>query len=189
MHIQGAGEMLTLDELAIQHGTDKSTQYHGYSLIYDAIFSCMRSEPVSLLEIGVYGGASLRMWRDYFPRGQITGIDIMHECGQHRGDRIRVEIADQRTYTTDETHDIIIDDGSHDPDHFLESFRRLWPSVRPGGYYCIEDLSVCGHPRYPERYGRAMKSFLAGEVYEHLTGRATMARSVTLYPKMLVAIK
>jgi hypothetical protein len=36
--------------------------------------------------------------------------------------------------------DIIIDDGSHVGEHILTSFKILWSTVKPGGYYIIEDL-------------------------------------------------
>src|SRR5205807_644190 len=71
-----------LTRFAIRRGTDK-WGLHFYTPVYHALFRRMRQKPVRLLEIGIggygfkkIGGASLAMWADYFPNGQITGFDI-----------------------------------------------------------------------------------------------------------------
>lgn len=77
-----------LTRLVIKHGTDKWGP-HFYTPIYHGLFARLRDKPIRLLEIGVggyglktSGGASLAMWAEYFPHGQITGIDIVDKRSQ-----------------------------------------------------------------------------------------------------------
>lgn len=65
--------MTSLRELGIKYGTDKVN--HGFCDIYDDIFGSIRNEVVNILEIGVYFGASIMMWKEYFPNGTIYGMD------------------------------------------------------------------------------------------------------------------
>ena len=83
-----------LDVLAVVNDTDKNTG-HNYTQHYQRLLAPYRRKPVRLLEIGIggysnplYGGGSLRMWRTYFPRGRIFGIDI-HDKRPHDEARIR----------------------------------------------------------------------------------------------------
>ena len=141
--------MKTLDELAIQYGTDKSSLNHHYTEIYERHFAPLRNESFYLLEIGIGTGASLKMWRDYFPRAEIYGIDSNPEivaaaqtmgfrvclCNQHIPsdlDLLGRKCLPQFT--------IIIDDGSHDPSDQFLTFMTLWSTLSPGGWYCIEDI-------------------------------------------------
>ena len=85
----------SLVEIGVQRGTDKAS--HGYLTVYADLFESIRNDAVRLLEIGVggyevqddpaVGGASLRMWRDYFPNGEIVGLDILDKSAV-AGDRI-----------------------------------------------------------------------------------------------------
>ena len=85
----------TLDALGLKHGTDKSSSGHDYLSFFDAFFAPLRDLPVTLLEIGVYKGASLRTWEEYFPRGKIIGVDLMPSCKRFERGRVKIELADQ----------------------------------------------------------------------------------------------
>ena len=75
----------SLEQLAERHGSDKAT--HGYCPFYEDLLARRRDEPLRVLELGVggfdrpddpaWGGASLRMWKDYFPHGSVWGLDIL----------------------------------------------------------------------------------------------------------------
>jgi MycE methyltransferase N-terminal len=147
-----------LTDLAVRFGTDKWGS-HWYTPLYDRYFGPLRDERVKLLEIGVggyhlpdQGGASLRMWKWYFRRGIIHGLDLYDKRGideprlrTHRGDqgdpaylgRLANEIGPL---------DIVIDDGSHINEHVVTSFKALFPRVRPGGLYVIEDVLTAFWP-------------------------------------------
>jgi hypothetical protein len=94
------------------------------------------------------GGASMRMWSDYFPRGNIYGIDV-NPAGYLDDDRITTAVVDQGDRDALEAFiesldgvlfDAIVDDGSHRPDHQQVSLSTLFQYLKPGGLYFIEDL-------------------------------------------------
>ncbi|MCV2864921.1 class I SAM-dependent methyltransferase [Albidovulum sediminicola] len=143
-----------LTRLAIVHGADKFG-YHDYTPNYFKLFHGRREEPLKLLEIGVggygdddRGGYSLRMWRDFFPNAEIVGIDI-HAKNLDVGPRVticqgsQVDEAFLRQLVLDHgPFDIIVDDGSHFNEHVVESYRILFPTLRPGGIYVAEDVQT-----------------------------------------------
>lgn len=137
-----------LDELGILHGTDKSSLCHGYLDHYARAFEPFRMMPINVIEIGVMNGASTRTWRDYFPNATIVGIDIQERCRDYTADRIVIEIGSQADarFLSDVLKryppTIVIDDGSHLPEHQISSFELIYPSIRPGGAYVVEDLHI-----------------------------------------------
>ena len=141
--------MTYLCDLARKYGTDKGGGHgercHNYTPIYYSLFEPIRHEVKAVLEIGINSGASLRMWRDFFPNANIIGIDNDRGC-QIGEDRIVSFIADQynvadlhQVIPADAIFDIIIDDGAHQLRAWRNSFEALRRNVRPGGYYIIED--------------------------------------------------
>lgn len=151
--------MSTLDELARIYGTDKAD--HGYTHIYPHYFKKLRARPVTLVELGVLSGASLRMWADYFthPDTCIFGIDneISKLDSQFpRTSRVAVCQRDQ-TEPIEWVHpDIVIDDASHLSHLTIASFKAWWPLLKPDGIYVIEDL----HPVYTQSSGLTTMDFL-----------------------------
>lgn len=149
-----------LSRLAIRYGTDKFGP-HDYTPRYHALLHHLRDRPVRLLEIGVggygdpeQGGASLCAWRDYFPHGHILGLDIEEkrlELGPRitlvQGSQVDPEvIADLvKRYGP---FDVIVDDGSHLNAHVVESFGLLAGTLRPGGFYIVEDVQTAFFPEF-----------------------------------------
>lgn len=146
--------MNPLHKLAVRFDSDKAA--HGYSEFYHKEFGPIRDEPVKLLEIGIWKGASLRMWLGYFGFGEIVGLDI-NECETTPDPRLTVLQGDQ----TDKARlreiglehgpfDIVIDDGGHTMDMQQTSLGVLFSFVKPGGVYIIEDLhtAFCRRSRY-----------------------------------------
>jgi hypothetical protein len=140
---------------------------------YAAHFAQLRKEPIKLLEIGIGGGASIKMWEIYFPNAELYAIDINPKCRRFNSPRTTVFIGDQADSSflshfireVGGDFDIIIDDGGHTMEQQIGSFSILFPYVRPGGTYVIEDL----HTSYDERYGggkggRSTVKFLKGLV-------------------------
>lgn len=150
----------TLDDYAVRFGSDKWGELHWYTPHYDRHFAALRDEPVRLLEIGIggyddpeLGGGSLRMWQRYFRRGLIHGLDIHRKSVT--GPRIRTVQGDQGdpSFLTELADhigplDVVIDDGSHVSNHVLTSFQTLFPRLRDGGVYVIEDLQTSYWPSY-----------------------------------------
>ena len=141
-------QLSTLDELGIKRITDKCSLEHDYLTKYERLFGPFRDMPITVLEIGIYDGGSLHLWEDYFPRATIVGIDINKGCKRYEGGRRIVEIASQadaavmKLIGSRYQPTIIIDDGSHRADHIRISFESLYPSLRSGGIYIVEDLGM-----------------------------------------------
>jgi hypothetical protein len=140
---------LSLDAIGLRFGTDKASRHHDYLNFYEQVFAPRRREPLTLLEIGVFNGASLRTWREYFPNARIVGADIEPLARRWRGDRIEIEYMDQsnledltRVAMKHGPFDIIIEDGSHLWEHQITSLKTLYPFLRPGGLYVVEDLQT-----------------------------------------------
>jgi hypothetical protein len=150
-----------LTELAQRHGTDKWGRHHRYTPHYERHLAHLRDRDVRLLEIGVggygndeYGGASLRMWKAFFPRGRIFGIDI-EDKSVFEEERIRIFRGSQ----VDEaflagvlaeigTPDVIIDDGSHVNAHMVRTFEILFQRLAEDGVYVVEDTQTAYWPRF-----------------------------------------
>ena len=145
---EGVQDMLSLDDLGIVQGTDKSSVCHGYLKHYERLFSPWQHAPITLVEIGVFDGASLRTWRQFFSRARIVGLDIDRTCLKHATDGIEVVIGSQTDAAfLDEVArwtrpNILIDDGSHQADHIMFTFEHLFRHLAPGGCYVIEDLDA-----------------------------------------------
>jgi predicted O-methyltransferase YrrM len=135
--------------LAEKHGTDKRPEPlgHGYTHYYHSLFANRREHIRKVLEIGIDVGASLRMWRDYFPNALITGLD----CDENKlfsDERIECLHCDQSsipslldtTFRVGEGFDFILDDGSHEAQHQIDSARTFVPLLSPSGIYVIEDV-------------------------------------------------
>lgn len=137
---------MNLDQLAIAYGTDKSTKVHGFTKKYEQYFEPIRDLPLKLLEIGVQSGASLRMWKQYFPNAQIVGLDYFDVMPMEE-ERIKIVQGQQNDIKVLEgallngPFDIIIDDGSHQNPDIMASFEYLFPRMKPGGIYVIEDTT------------------------------------------------
>lgn len=119
-----------------------------YLPIYEQLLSTMRRRAFTLLELGVWGGHSLEMWRDSFPRATIVGVDLAPPDLQ-LGDRVHIVRGDQadaslmrqvREGIAPGGFDVIIDDASHFGVTTARSLQALYTEhLRPGGLYCIED--------------------------------------------------
>ena len=146
-------------ELLAQAQTDMARLFFGhkgrlmlkpihYPDLYDKHFGPYRGKPVTMLEIGVAGGGSLQMWREYFgPDATIFGIDIDPQCAELADPPNQVRIGSQADPAFLQSvieemgpPDIILDDGSHIAKHQRASFRALYPALKSGGLYVIEDL-------------------------------------------------
>jgi hypothetical protein len=127
-----------LCSLAKAHGTDK---YPWYTPFYSALLGDKHVKRV--LEIGVLNGASLAMWRDYWPEAEVWGFDKE----QRRDTDIQVMYGDQSKpedlafATRLGPFDLVIDDGSHKPADQILGALTLVPHLAPGGLYIIEDVN------------------------------------------------
>ena len=149
-----------LRKLARLYGTDKG-QDHSYAHHYQKTFHHLKQKKLNILEIGVggysdpnIGGASLRMWKAYFRKSNIYGIDYYNKKPLEEN-RIRIFQGDQNNavflqHVTKEIGnlDIIIDDGSHINEHVIKTFEILFPLMNKEGIYVIEDTQTSYWPGF-----------------------------------------
>lgn len=138
---------MRLDEIGLKHGTDKASRWHDYLKVYEQIMPV--HEPVSLLEIGWFDGASVKTWRDYLHvESTIVGVDIGDKemiPGVHFRQVDATSVKVVKEVSEFGPFDFIIDDGSHLSPDVIATFLLLWSQVKPGGYYIVEDLHVSYH--------------------------------------------
>jgi len=128
-----------------------------YFDIYERHLSRFRGLSPVIIEIGVWEGGSLAMWKEYFgPESRVIGIDINPECKKHEGDGIEVIIGSQdnpaiidEIFSKYPQVDIVVDDGSHMMQHMISSFELIYHRLQPNGVYIVEDT----HTSYWNEYG------------------------------------
>jgi trans-aconitate methyltransferase len=180
---------MDLDQLMNKYGSDKTR--NGYVPMYHSFLKHLRSTPIQLLEVGIgtmipgapssmvgyslpgYApGGSLRAWRDYFPQGEIVGVDIQEDT-QFVEERIQTFLADSSSKEQldsvlgTRTFDVIIDDGLHYDETQMTTLENLWARVRPGGYYIIEDVTEWS--RIPTQFRNRIESILGNDGFFFLT--------------------
>ena len=109
-----------------------------YCDIYEKYFNEIRHKVTKFIEIGVKDGASLRMWKEYFPNAMIYGVDIDPRYKMYEEeDRIKIFIGNQKDTTflqqikaTIGEYDILLDDGSHITEHQIVTFDVLYGIVK-----------------------------------------------------------
>jgi demethylmacrocin O-methyltransferase len=129
------------------------------------------------LEIGVggyesplTGGNSLRMWKSYFPFANIFSLDIYDKSFLQekrikifKGSQIDKDFLKKVCNEIGEI-DLIIDDGSHINEHVITTFELLFPKLKNGGIYVVEDTQTS----YWEEYGGDSKDFnKEGTIYHY----------------------
>ena len=149
-----------LECLAYFYGSDKCPQiFHFYTDYYYHLFKDKRESVRKVLEMGVgnvetmgshcphyVDGASLYMWRDFFPKAQIYGADVLPElvfkdgrietfqCNQCLKDDLVNLIS-----KTGSDIDLFVDDASHVPRHQVFTCKTLMPMLKKDVIYVIED--------------------------------------------------
>lgn len=151
----------TLTALAQQFGTDKWSAYHRYTPHYERHLGHLRDEEMTFLEIGIggysregQGGASLRMWKAFFPKARIIGLDIHDKSfvdeeriTSYRGSQVDPAIL-HRIIEEQGVPQVVIDDGSHRPEHIRDTFGILFPLLPSGAIYAIEDTQTSYWPEW-----------------------------------------
>lgn len=149
--------MNDLERFASENEGGLIYKWRHYFEIYDRHFSRYRGAAVNVLEIGVFHGGSLQMWKDYFgPRATIHGVDINPNSMLLEEERVKILIGDQadksflRRLVADLPRiDIPIDDGGHTMKQQKNTFEVMFPHIADDGVYVCEDL----HTSYWREYG------------------------------------
>jgi hypothetical protein len=150
-----------------------------YFDIYERFFERYVDQEVTILEIGVYRGGSLKMWKEYFgSKAQIYGVDINPECKKFEEERIQIIIGSQedrsflnKLKASIPKVDIIIDDGGHTMHQQIVTFEEMFDHIKDNGIYLCEDT----HTSYWHTYGGGFRnpdSFIeySKDLVDSLTG-------------------
>ena len=132
-------------------------KYQHYFDVYDRHFSKYKGQEITIVEIGVFQGGSLQMWRSYFgPKAKIWGIDIDPRCKLLEEQNTNIIIGSQEDesflesiYDITGPIDILIDDGGHTQKQQITTFNILFDKIKNDGVYLCEDV----HTSYWLSYG------------------------------------
>lgn len=181
-----------LSELSEKYGSDKGFsgdnfmtnlghQYHNYTDIYDLILRNKKTQVLNVFEMGIgttdikfpYNmgpngtiGASLRMWKEYFPNASIYAADIDPNCFIDE-DRIFTYVADQLSpesllnlvNTINKKFDLIVDDGMHEYESNICMYEGMISSLNKDGFYIIEDIKNNTLHKYEEYFINKKETF------------------------------
>jgi len=136
-----------------------------YLEAYNCHFQRFVNKEVHILEIGVYSGGSLSLWREFFGnKCHVYGVDI-EDCTQFSKNNTKIFVGDQadpqfwkRIREAVPKIDIIIDDGGHQSHQIISSLKEMLSHISPGGIYVIEDLQGT--------YNEGAQCFLQGLIAE-----------------------
>lgn len=164
-----------LDEIFKEYNCDKGSTGHNYTKYYEDAFRLINSNPLIIMELGVggyehpnRGGQSLRAWKQYFWNSVIHGVDMYdkkaleedriftHVCGQSDDEGLKA-LVDKIGQPN-----VIIDDASHHSYLTIASFNILFPLLKKGGLYIIEDT----HVSYWDRISSTGENF-GGGIHAH----------------------
>ena len=142
---------MNLIEIGKKYPSSKNIS--GFIQLYEKYFTPLRDSKINILEIGVDNGDSLRIWREFFSKANICGIDIdkknfkINNTKILQGDQSDLNFL-KSLVSEYKKFDIIIDDGSHQAKHIIASFNYLFNYLSDNGLYVIEDLQTSYIPRY-----------------------------------------
>jgi cephalosporin hydroxylase len=122
-------------------------KWHHYFEVYESLLESYRHKPLNFLEIGLWKGGSLDMWRQYFgDQAMIAGCDIKPACEKYAEHGFKIFIGDQSdpaflNQMLDQLPvlDVVIDDGGHTASQQITSFEAIYPRMNPSGLYIVED--------------------------------------------------
>lgn len=136
----------SLDNIGLKYRTDKSSAHHNYLHFYDSFFSAFRNESFILAEIGVYTGASIKMWEEYFPKAKILAFDINPKENIYNNTTIIIGDASNpfllAQFLSRNRPFIMIEDGSHKYSQQITTFEEAFLYILPGGFYICEDIQT-----------------------------------------------
>lgn len=133
-----------LSELSKNYGTDKHTLHCYIDEVYEKIFPKRRLSSTKVLEIGVHGGESIKLWRDYFTNAAVYGLDVS-ECGAVKNSDRIVHIVDDAyniniINSLPNDFDIMIDDGPHSLESMKVFLSEYSKKIKSDGVLILEDI-------------------------------------------------
>ena len=171
-----------LCEIGKKYDTDKSSQRrnvtdirhcHPYTLFYDGIFKNKKDEPLKIAELGILHGASILMWKEYFPNAEIYGFDydtnLLNNFKKNfNNDRVtlsNIDVTNKDSIVKAFSNfnilfDIIIEDTTHKFEDQIKVIENTYQFLKPGGILIVEDIFKSYHENaYINRLTPILKEF------------------------------
>lgn len=153
---------ISIREIFYKHTGNLIHKWDHYLDIYSKHLSHYRNNSPVILEIGISHGGSIQLWKKYFGPGcQIYAIDINPECLKFAEENVKIFIGSQSDsdFLSDVVRqipdlDFVLDDGGHFMDQQSVSFEMLFPKVKQGGQYIVEDT----HTSYWPEFGGGLRN-------------------------------
>lgn len=135
---------ITLSERYLQgeYCTDKY-QLGYYDHFYEKHLKPYTKEPINILEIGIRGGGSIKIWKEYFhPDSNVYGGDIEPFNPIENTTCYQVDMYSQKALNLfqDLYFDVVIDDGPHTYESFESVIKLYYSKIKEGGLLIIEDI-------------------------------------------------
>ncbi len=145
-------------------GTDKAI--HTYMPVYERFIGPISGLPLRILELGIDHGRSLLFWLKMCPLAEVHAIDLF-DCREVTDPRLTVYQRFQQdpgiALLFEENYfDVVIDDAGHEAPWQRASKDVLWPCLKQGGFYFIEDILT---DQYPQEFDSWVRhpDYLYGE--------------------------
>jgi len=139
-----------------------SAKHLTYFSVYDQYLSKFRKSKIVFVEIGIFSGGSLFMWRDFFgPKARIIGIDMNPDAKKWESEGFEIFIGDQSNpkfwldfFDKVGDVDIILDDGGHTYEQQIVTATSCIPKIKEGGILLVEDVhtSFFSEFGFPSKY-------------------------------------
>jgi cephalosporin hydroxylase len=138
--------------------TDKNTA-HSYFDTYEKLFENIQYNSKNVLEVGIYWGGSIQLWRDYFINAHIYAVDICHidfiKKDTIKNDHHITLFTNTNGYddefiktnfiNKDIKFDMILDDGPHSLQSNIDFIVKYAPLLTENGIMVIEDIQDFGY--------------------------------------------
>lgn len=174
-----------------------------YFNVYHQHLQKFVGQEVSMVEVGVYSGGSMPMWREYFgDQCHVHGVDIEDACKIYENDYTTIHIGDQadrqfwKKFRQQVPQvDILIDDGGHKPHQQIVTLEEILPHLRPGGIFICEDIDGIGNEftSYVNALNHSLNAMVRTADKQNTvctrTNFQSEIRSITVYPYMVVIEK
>ena len=197
-------DYITLQQYGEEEQTDKAGTWHNFCNKYELFMQHYREKEFTFVELGVFRGGSIRMWRRYFSKALIYGVDFDERCKEYASKDINILIRDLSDMNSlDEIADlapsVVVDDASHKWSHQIKAIMRIFKALPSGGIYILEDIHTSFLPLRSELpyadqrvsaydFIEAVASVVTGNNHYKLKGR-TLLPYIELIEELAVQIE
>ena len=170
----------------------KSIKHTTYFSVYDNLFNKFKDKKIVFIEVGVFQGGSLFMWREYFGKqARIIGVDINQGAKKWEKDGFEIFIGSQsdskfweNLFNTIGEVDIILDDGGHTFEQQIITAETVLDNIKDGGMLVVEDTHTSYMPDYGGASNASFISYAKNMIdginfrYEHFKNKKIHNKSV-----------